>query len=450
MRQFREGLFRPRGAAAGGCCGSEVVTGEAPIVEGAAPAAVIAPGGPPVGAPVKSEPAILDPAGPTNGSSSAKPANGRTSYGISQPRANTDPAVSQSLDSNPEPATRSAQGSAPSKNDSLDNLSLENLPPFDVALPPQEQADSRSPSAPAAAASARPPATPPGPANASTDTANKAKASASPLPPAADAAPGLRRFVSTEPKLAGGSLPNAAGLDWLAEKGYKTLLDLREITDVQPSFIAEVTNRGLRYVALPISVKTLDADHVSRFQAEISLADGRPLYFCDTDGSRAGALWYIRRVAIDKVDVQSAQREAIAIGLTDDAFQTAAMAYVERHKPAKSADLSEPRNVAPTAIIGDIAPAATEETVPDAVSASPKAPAVTAPENSELQPTQPRITNVSDPTAWRSFAALFITGLTAPLAYMGRSVLPSIRIRKRASLQAPARRPKSLPASSGE
>ena len=79
--------------------------------------------------------------------------------------------------------------------------------------------------------------------------------------PAASASvgPGLARFVAVDLKLAGGSTPSAAGLDWLVEKGYRTVLDLRQSSEVPANFIADVTNRGLRYVALPIGVKSIDA-----------------------------------------------------------------------------------------------------------------------------------------------------------------------------------------------
>ena len=43
-----------------------------------------------------------------------------------------------------------------------------------------------------------------------------------------------------------------------------TLVDLREPSDVQSTFLAEVSRRGLRYISLPISVTTVDRDHVAR------------------------------------------------------------------------------------------------------------------------------------------------------------------------------------------
>ncbi len=100
---------------------------------------------------------------------------------------------------------------------------------------------------------------------------------------------GIARFASVNLKLSGGSVPSPAGLAWLAEKGYRTVLDLRESSEVSSAFLAEAAGRGLRYVALPINLSKLDADRIARFQFELGSPDARPLFFFDSDGSRAGA-----------------------------------------------------------------------------------------------------------------------------------------------------------------
>ncbi len=63
-------------------------------------------------------------------------------------------------------------------------------------------------------------------------------------------APGIARFKVVEPQLAGGSLPSPTGWSFLAEKGYKTALDLRERSEVHPGDDAAALHVGLRYVAL--------------------------------------------------------------------------------------------------------------------------------------------------------------------------------------------------------
>ena len=68
------------------------------------------------------------------------------------------------------------------------------------------------------------------------------------------------------------------------EKGYKTILDLRETKEVletQPAFMEEVTKRGLRYMILPIGLKRSIRSMSPVLIDELAQNDSRPLYFCD-------------------------------------------------------------------------------------------------------------------------------------------------------------------------
>ena len=89
-----------------------------------------------------------------------------------------------------------------------------------------------------------------------------------------------------------------------------------------------MTKRGLRYVALPIGPGSIDREHVARFGFEVAAGEARPLYFFDSDGTRSGALWYIRRIATDRVDQQVARREAEELGLSDQTYWSAVTKYV--------------------------------------------------------------------------------------------------------------------------
>ncbi len=467
VRNLRERVFRPFNRSAG-CCGGAVVPEGAAVEYGApavvAPAVPLGPATgpspsvvvPPAGA-TESTPSHLAPAEPppsaapgpppSSESTGAKSPTGKANYEAYRPRNRPSRSGVETLAKTEiptlEPAPQSAQGSAPSNRaDPLDNLppiALSKEVPFNDVTPPDSPPAERDSKPSAAASDSR--------VEAATPVASTTALTS------VNVTPGLRRFASFEPKLAGGSVPTNEGLDWLVEKGYKTILDLREPGEAQSSFIAEVSNRGLRYVALPITVKNLDADHVSRFNSELSLSDARPLYFCDTDGTRAGILWYVRRMTKEKMDPQVASREAEQMGQIDKAFWRAASAYLESLKPVASPAPSEPDPAG--------APKPNTGSQPDDPKAKPSssgankplASAATEPgtivADAESNPAESNATaSASDPTAWRSYAALMITGLVVPLAYWSRASLPSLRSLRRASLAAPARRSKSLPSSS--
>ena len=146
-------------------------------------------------------------------------------------------------------------------------------------------------------------------------------------------APGLKRFAGVKPNISGGSLPNQDGLEWLKEKGIKTILDLREAADVDQSFVDRAKAKGFRYVSLPIIASKPDPAMLARFRDEITNSANQPVFFFDTEGVRSGLAWYLHRLTVDKVDAQVAGREAEELGLADKTVWVAAARYLEANKP---------------------------------------------------------------------------------------------------------------------
>jgi protein tyrosine phosphatase (PTP) superfamily phosphohydrolase (DUF442 family) len=501
----------------GGCCSPGVVT-EGPV-EYAAPATVVGPATsvpsyqsgagtistpssvPPPGEtpsdleridPLPKSKVITPPAG-TNGAQNSTLQGSRTSYQTRRQDPGTRVArrpvtLPRTTVSTPEPTSRSAQVAARSaQGDSrgADNQDpLDHLPPLD--LPGEVTKSAAAPPVPPAAVRDDKPAT--------ADDKKAAVKSESPAPaaddldltsasgPEAAAAPsggagtGINRFSAVDLKLAGGSAPSSQGLKWLADKGYRTVLDLRESSEVPSSFIAEVTRMGLRYVALPINLETIDRTHLERFNFEVAIGEARPLFFFDSDGSRAGALWYIRRITNDRLDHQIARREAEGLGLTGTSAWAAATNYLSRlNAPRASAVPSAPAQTLADPIIS-MSVAEIDEKPADTRDVASTLPAVDPDERSKpntgpaaaVEPTQPVAATVAQgdqnksahddsaassvpsfAVAWRPFAAMVISGLAVPLAYLSRTVTPTLVSKARASLTGSGRQPKSLPGESG-
>jgi len=389
--------------------------------------------------------------------------------------------VARTMVATPEPTSRSAQAAStevvPAASGSDAQDPLDHLPPLD--LPGEVTRSSASPPATPAVPVAEPksadaPKNTPVTQRESSPSTREVVPTAAPTPVAeatssASVGPGMGRFFPVDLKLAGGGAPSTLGLQWLVEKGYRTLLDLREPSEIPASFVTEVTNKGLRYIALPMSLKTIDRDHLDRFHFEIAAGEARPLFFFDSNGNRAGVLWYIRRIVVDRVDPQIARREAEELGLVDPTAWTVATDYVAKvsppgasagasaaQKPASGGSTSNNDASRPDTSRSE-ATAATQATdsglvaLAPAGSVPPAAPPA-ADSNATPEPTPPSSDSASpiDPTAWRPFAAILITGLSLPLAYWTRSVVPTILSKTRASLPGPGPRPKSLPAASDD
>ena len=156
-------------------------------------------------------------------------------------------------------------------------------------------------------------------------------------------APGIRSFKNLEPKLSGGSLPNDAGWAWLFDNGYKTVLDLRPKAEVKSSDLAAINAIGLRRVELPVESDQIDKPEIlAQFAAEIAKDPARPIYFFDTDGSRASVLWYLHMVAYQNASPESAKRTAGDIGPKNSVFWSKATAAIPAARAAatlKNTDL---------------------------------------------------------------------------------------------------------------
>lgn len=260
------------------------------------------------------------------------------------------------------------------------------------------------------------------------------------LPPNPTAKPlsltqGIARFKVVRPQIAGGSAPSDMGWSFLLEKGYRTVLDLRPTAEAKPNDVAAAHRAGLRYVLMPVTTETLDDGLMRRFSEELSQADNKPLFFFDNDGGRAAVLWYLHLVIEAKLDEPAAAREVSELGPREGALWLAATAYLEsREAPRDQApSVTTPAEVAPAEAPADTGPPPiVPPTALVPASASLSAPMFAPP------------AEYGDPTAWRPLAAMILTGLTVPLALLGRSAISRVTHR-RASLPAPKPGPRSLP-----
>jgi protein tyrosine phosphatase (PTP) superfamily phosphohydrolase (DUF442 family) len=162
--------------------------------------------------------------------------------------------------------------------------------------------------------------------------------------------PGIKRFVSVNPKVSGGSMPSSAGLDWLKENGIRTLVDLRVSKEVDAAFVEAVKARGFRYVALEIDAEKPEPGKVGKFHDELGKTDGQPVFFFDGDGRRAGLIWYVHGLTYKTLDLATANRDATELGLTDKATWLAAASYLDAaRKPSVAEKPALPTLSSPSA-----------------------------------------------------------------------------------------------------
>ena len=146
--------------------------------------------------------------------------------------------------------------------------------------------------------------------------------------------PGISNLarVETTVACAGATTPEAMAA--IKRMGFAAVINLRLATENGADVDAETTSAkaaGLRYVHLPFSATDPDPAVVDRFLAAIVEPANQPALIHCASGVRAAMMWMIKRVQIDRWDVEKAADEAAALGLTSPRFKQFALDYLQAH-----------------------------------------------------------------------------------------------------------------------
>jgi len=139
-------------------------------------------------------------------------------------------------------------------------------------------------------------------------------------------------FHRIDAKVAVGATPAPAQVAGLAEAGFRSLLNLREESEIDSAPVAlAAKDAGLTYLRAPISSKQPTDAAATEFLRITDEASIYPVFIYCASGNRAAALWMVRRVLRDGWTLEAAQAEAERAGLTSPAMREFALGYIERH-----------------------------------------------------------------------------------------------------------------------
>ena len=130
---------------------------------------------------------------------------------------------------------------------------------------------------------------------------------------------GIAQFVPSVLQVAGvsaGLRPKIDdGLDWLAKRGYKTVLHLRARGEADAADRTQVEKLGMKYLSIEVSPTTLTRETFDKFTKIVGEVARQPLFVYDQDGSLAGAMWYLYFRKVSGLDTDAAQVRAEGLGL---------------------------------------------------------------------------------------------------------------------------------------
>jgi uncharacterized protein (TIGR01244 family) len=140
---------------------------------------------------------------------------------------------------------------------------------------------------------------------------------------------GVRNLARLETTVACAGAITAEAIPEIAKMGFVSIVNLRLATetgaDVETQRAAALA-AGLKYFHVPFDGKP-DPVAAGRFLDAITSEGAEPAFIHCGGGNRAATMWLIKRLAVDRWDVDRAVEEAAALGQTNAVMRQFAIDY---------------------------------------------------------------------------------------------------------------------------
>ena len=147
--------------------------------------------------------------------------------------------------------------------------------------------------------------------------------------------PGITNLARLETTVACAGAVTPAAVAEIKKMGFKAVFNLRLPTengnDVEGE-AAAAKAAGINFVNLPLSGSMPDAAVADKFLKAIAEPGNQPAFIHCASGNRASAMWFIKRVLLDKWEEDRAMAEASDLGAMSATMKTFALDYVKTHK----------------------------------------------------------------------------------------------------------------------
>jgi uncharacterized protein (TIGR01244 family) len=150
-----------------------------------------------------------------------------------------------------------------------------------------------------------------------------------------ESVPGITNLARVETTVACAGAVTPSAVAEIKKMGFTSIINLRLPTEQGADIDGEsaaAKTAGINFFNIPFNNAAPDPAVVDRFLQTITQPGNQPAFIHCASGNRAAAMWFVKRVLIDKWDVQRADAEAAGLGLTNPALKTFMMSYIESHK----------------------------------------------------------------------------------------------------------------------
>lgn len=143
---------------------------------------------------------------------------------------------------------------------------------------------------------------------------------------------GVRNFARLETTVACAGATGPEAMPELKKMGFVSVINLRQASEQGadvPAGEAAAKAAGLRYFHIPLNGAAPEAATADQFLAAIQGPGNQPAFIHCAGGGRAAAMWMIKRIVVDKWDVQRASDEATLLGPPSPTLRTWAIEYAK-------------------------------------------------------------------------------------------------------------------------
>jgi uncharacterized protein (TIGR01244 family) len=160
-----------------------------------------------------------------------------------------------------------------------------------------------------------------------------------------EAVPGIRNLARAGTTVAcAGVLEPAQAMPAIKKMGFVSVINLREANEPGMDVDKErqaAEAAGLKYVHLPFNYNAPDPKVADRFLEVIAASGTQPAFIHCTAGIRAAAMWMIKRLVVDRWDVDRAGQEAADLGLTSPKLRQWAIDYAKAKAEPRAAQTEQ-------------------------------------------------------------------------------------------------------------
>ena len=146
--------------------------------------------------------------------------------------------------------------------------------------------------------------------------------------------PGITNFSKVETTVACAGATTPAALADVKKMGYNSVINLRTAAEAGAELEAEAAAAkaaGINYIHLPFNNAAPDPAVVDSFLIAITDKANQPAFIHCASANRAAMMWMVKRIAVDKWDVDKATEEATALGLTNATLKAFAIEQAKKH-----------------------------------------------------------------------------------------------------------------------